>query len=168
MTQIFSLAQIWHNLRQRYNKIRQCWLCGPVCIERERTGDKWFQIHPFYVCYIKIISLLPYARFLLMSTCYVDSSMASLSICVFNVSEVCTDKKSFLSIIFIWWFLHAVHGVVRHQAKRWHLPWYTGWREHAADVGGRVNVLAVLHLVCRALPVDMEAGNTGVGGQNIP
>lgn len=64
--------------------------------------------------------------------------------------------------------LHTVHGVVWHQSKRWHLCRYTGWREHATDVGGWVNILAVLHLVCQTLPVDMEAGDAGVGGQNIP
>lgn len=80
----------------------------------------------------------------------------------------CTDKKSFLSIRLIWGLLHEVHGVVRHQSKRWHLPGYTGRGEHAADIGWWVNVLTVLHLVCQALPVDMEAGDTRVGGQNIP
>lgn len=126
-----------------------------MCVEKEseeeRKSCQQFQIHSIYVCCIKI-----------MSTCYVDTSTASLSKCMFWGVGECTDK-SFLSII-----LHAVHGVVWHQSKRWHFSWYTGWREHAADVGGRVNVLAVLHLVCRALPVDMEAGDTGVGGQNIP
>lgn len=101
-----------------------------------------------------------------MSTCYVDTSVASLSKRV-SAMWLCIDK-SFLSIFLIWWFLHAVHWVVRHQPNRWYLSWCAGRREHAADVGGRVNILAVLHLVCQALPVDMEAGDTGVGGQNIP
>lgn len=88
--------------------------------------------------------------------------------CVCVVGE-CADKKSFfvhdLNLMVL---LHAVHGVVRHQSERRHLPWYTGRREHAADVGGRVDVLAVLHLVCRALPVDVETGDAGVGGQDVP
>lgn len=65
-------------------------------------------------------------------------------------------------------FLHAVHGVVWHQSERGHLSRYTGRRKHSSDVGGRVDILAVLHFVWRTLPVDMEASDTGVGGQNIP
>lgn len=64
--------------------------------------------------------------------------------------------------------LHTVHGVVRHLSKSWHLSWYAGRGQHPADVRGRVHVFAVFHLVCRALPVDVEAGDAWVGGQDIP
>ena len=100
-----------------------------------------------------------------MSSRYIHSLF--VQVCDWDVGDY-KDMKGSLSIMWSSWFLHAVHGVVRHQSKRWHLSWYAGGREHTTDVRGRVNILTVFHLVCWALPVDMEAGDAGVGSQNIP
>lgn len=111
-----SLAQLWHCPRQRYSKIRQSWLCRPVCGEREHKRQNQFVTMP-----------ASFHLRMLYKNDVLDTSMAFLSRCVFAMDE-CTDKNNLLSIILIWWLLHAVHGVVWHQSKRWHLSWYTGWR----------------------------------------
>lgn len=63
-------------------------------------------------------------------------------------------------------FLQAVHGVVRHQTKGRSLSRGTGGGKHG--IGGGVHILTVLHPLGTALPVDVEAGDTWVRGQNVP
>lgn len=62
--------------------------------------------------------------------------------------------------------LQAVHGVFGQQAEASALGGSAARGQHGVGCG--VHILRVLHLVSTAVPVDVEAGDSGIGGQDIP